>query len=124
MRRYACSMPFTLLLLAAAGLGCEDPPKAESAPAAAASSAGSPSSGSAAAAPAPGPAAEGKPAEPEKPVVKKPGVCATGSKPSFVDPSLEKEVRRKAGKAEGEELSLADVRKIRSVDLTRSGAEI
>jgi internalin A len=105
----------SLLLLAAAALACEDPPKAESAPAASTTPAASP-------APAPAPAPQ-KPPEPEKPVEKKAVVCTPGSKPVFSDPALEKEVRRKAEKAEGE-LTLADVRKVRSVDLTRSGAEI
>ena len=112
-------MPVTLLLLAAAALGCDDPPKAESSPAPSGVS-GASAAPAAPAAPAPEPA---KPAEPEKPVEKKPVVCTPGPKPSFSDPALEKEVRRKAGKAEGE-LSLADVRKVRSVDLTRSGADI
>lgn len=106
-----------LVLLAAAAIACEDPPKAESTPAA---------SNTPAPAPAPTPALEPtpeKPAEPEKPVEKKPVVCTPGSKPVFADAALEKEVRRKAEKTEGE-LTLADVRKVRSVDLTRSGAEI
>ncbi|HWO07911.1 MAG TPA: leucine-rich repeat domain-containing protein [Polyangiaceae bacterium] len=106
------------LLLLSAGLGCEGspPPKAESAPAAAA-----PAPPAAPAAPAPEP--EKQLAEPEKPAEKKAVVCTPGSKPTFTDPALEKEVRRKAGKVEGE-LTLADVRKVRSVDLTRAGVEL
>lgn len=108
----------TLLLLA--GLGCEGspPPKAESA---------APANAPAVAAPAPpaapAPEPEKQVAEAEKPAEKKAVVCAPGSKPTFTDPALEKEVRRKAGKAEGE-LTLADVRKVRSVDLTRAGVEL
>ena len=104
-----------------AGLGCEDPPKPEVAsPAATAPKPAVP-------APAPGPAKE----EPE-PAAKEPGLSAkeavekkqiTCPKPpqvAFNDPALEAEVRRKAGKLEGD-VTLADLKKVRSVDLTRGG---
>lgn len=57
------------------------------------------------------------------PIEKKPVVCPPAPKVAFGDAALEAEVRRKAGKPEGE-LSAADLRKIRSVDLTRSGAKV
>jgi len=109
-----------VLLVATLAAGCEsEPPKAEPAPAPTAT----------AAQPAPEPvkdpaldkAAEEKPAE-EKPVVKKPVECVKG-KVEFSDPGLEKEIRRKAAKPEGE-LTQADLRKVRSVDLTRGGEEV
>lgn len=104
-----------LLLLAWVGLGCEAPPKAESAPAT--SVAESPAAVSPTAPPSP------EPAEPAAPPIEKKAVtCPGGSTPFFADPALEKEVRRKAGKEEGA-LTLADVRKVRSVDLTRAGVE-
>ena len=59
----------------------------------------------------------------DKPVEKKPVVCATAPRVSFSDGPLEKEIRRKASKPEGE-LTVADLRKVRSVDLTRSPEEI
>jgi internalin A len=109
----------TALLLAAIALGCEDPApaKSEAADPAKPAPAASPTP---AAAPAPAPE---KAPEPEKAATKAPVVCPPASKLAFSDPALEKEVRRKASKPEGE-LTLADARKVRSVDLTRSGAEI
>jgi internalin A len=106
-----------LLISSAGALACEDPaPKSEAQAAAPAVPPG----------PKPEPALEAA-KEPEKaepkPVEKKAVVCPPAPKVGFSDEALEKEVRRKAAKPEGE-LSLADVRKVRSVDLTRSGAEI
>jgi internalin A len=54
---------------------------------------------------------------------KKPVVCPKPPKVAFSDPVLEAEVRRKAAKAEGE-LTLADLKKVRSVDLTRGGKPV
>jgi internalin A len=54
---------------------------------------------------------------------KKPVVCPPAPKVAFSDASLEAEVRRKAGKPEGP-LSSADLRKVRSVDLTRGGTKV
>lgn len=104
-----------VLLSAVLALGCEGPAPAKTeAPAPAAP----------AAAPEPTPAPAPEPEKPEpKAVEQKPVVCPSGSKLAFTDEALEKEVRRKAQKPEGE-LTLADARKVRSVDLTRSGAEI
>jgi len=117
-RAGAPTLAVSLFIWSAAALGCEAPPPAKTeAPAPA--SAATPAK---VATPEPEPAKEAEKAEPT-PVEKKPVVCSTGSKVTFADPALEKEVRRKASKPEGE-LSLADVRKIRSVDLTRSGVEI
>jgi internalin A len=106
-------------ILAALGLGCEDsaPAKTEASPAPAAAPAP-------VAAPQPAPeVAKEPPKLADKPPEKKVVVCPPAPALAFQDPALEKEVRRKAGKTEGE-LTLADVRKVRSVDLTRSGAEI
>jgi internalin A len=107
----------TILTLAALGSACEDaaPPKTEAPKA----------EPSAAAAPKPEPVAVPKAAEmvAEKPVEKKPVVCAKPPAVEFIDPALEKEVRRKASKLEGA-LTLAELRKVRSVDLTRSGVDI
>jgi internalin A len=107
-----------LLISSACALGCEDPAPAKTETKALAE------------APPPAPKTEPAPVaakEPEtivpKPVEKKPVVCPPAPKVGFSDEALEKEVRRKASKPEGE-LTLGDVRKIRSVDLTRSGAEI
>lgn len=100
------------LSILVAGLGCEDPPKPEAAPAAAAT----PPPAVAPAAPAPGPAAE----EPEKPAEKKPITCPKPPQVAFNDAALEAEVRRKAGKLEGD-VTLADLKKVRSIDLTRGG---
>jgi internalin A len=114
-------------ILAALGLGCEDsaPAKTEASSAPAAAPASSSTAGST-------PSSKTEPAEEsakeppklaDKPAEKKSVVCPPPPALAFNDPALEKEVRRKAGKAEGE-LTLGDVRKVRSVDLTRSGAEI
>ncbi len=100
-------------------LGCEDPPPASS------------EAGAQAGAPAALPAkAPLEPAAPEPSVEKKaeekierPAVVCKPGKVEFSDPALEKEVRRKAAKPEGE-LTLADLRKVRSVDLTRSTTDI
>jgi internalin A len=108
------------ILTMTAVIACEDPPKPEPKPAPAA--------------PAPAAAApeadKGKDKDPEDedgaepaaaaaPVEAKPVVCPKPPKVAFNDPSLEAEVRRKAGKAEGE-VTLADLKKVRSVDLTRN----
>jgi internalin A len=101
--------------LLVAGLGCEDPPRPEAASAAAA--APKP------AAPAPGPAAvEPEPVakEPAAPAEKKQISCPKPPQVAFTDAALEAEVRRKAGKLEGN-VTLADLKKVRSVDLTRGG---
>lgn len=109
-----------MLLSTALGLGCDDPPAAKKEATATAA--------------APTPKAEPVAPvtrEPEKsaeraavlPVVKKPIACPPAPALEWSDPALEKEVRRKAGKVEGN-ITLADVRKVRSVDLTRSGVDI
>jgi internalin A len=54
---------------------------------------------------------------------KKALVCPPAPKIAFSDPNLEAEVRRKAGKLEGP-LVIADLRKVRSVDLTRGGIKV
>jgi internalin A len=59
----------------------------------------------------------------DKPAEKKNIVCPKPPKVQFSDPALETEVRRKAQKPEGD-LTLADLKKVRSVDLTRSGAKV
>jgi internalin A len=110
--------PVTMLLSTALGLGCEDraPAKTE------------------VSTPAPAPAPQAAPVAPreaekiaekaaDKPVAKKPVVCPPAPALEWSDPALEKEVRRKASKVEGN-ITLADVRKVRSVDLTRSGVDI
>jgi internalin A len=110
--------PIVLLISSVVALGCEGPAPAETKVQAAAPAAPP--------GPKPEPALEAA-KEPEKvepkAVEKKPVVCPPAPKVGFSDEALEKEVRRKAAKLEGE-LTLADVRKVRSVDLTRSGAEI
>lgn len=59
-----------------------------------------------------------------EPVVeKKVIVCPPAPRVQFNDPALEAEVRRKAQKPEGT-LTLADLRKVRSVDLTRAGGKV
>lgn len=101
------------LLILVAGLGCEDAPKPEAA---------TPAATPKPAAPAPGPVAvEPTPAakEPE-PAEKKQITCPKPPQVAFTDPLLEAEVRRKAGKLEGD-VTLADLKKVRSVDLTRGG---
>lgn len=109
----------SIVISCVVALACEDPVPAKTE----AASAATPAAAQAATAE---PASRAAP-EPEKadtkPVEKKAVVCPPAPKVGFSDPALEKEVRRKAAKAEGE-LSLSDVRKVRSVDLTRSGAEI
>lgn len=117
----------TLVLLAAAlGSGCEDPkPSAEAS--GLAGNAAVVASKAAAEAPKE-PAVEQEKAElvekaADKPVEKKPVVCAKAPQVTFSDGPLEKEIRRKASKPEGE-LTVTDLRKVRSVDLTRSTEEI
>jgi internalin A len=106
---------FGMLTLAAV-VACEDPPKPEPKPAPSAAPAAT------AAAPEPDPdeekAAEGEPEKAAVPVETKPVVCPKG-KVAFNDPALEAEVRRKSGKAEGE-LTAADLKKVRSIDISRA----
>jgi internalin A len=123
MRSLPCPrLPLLVLLVTALAAGCDDPPpKAE--PSQAGASAAITAKGLEEAPKDPvveQAAAEAKPEE--KPVEKKPVVCTKG-KVEFSDPALEKEVRRKAAKLEGE-MTVADLRKVRSVDLTRGGAEV
>jgi internalin A len=112
--------PVTILLSTALGLGCEDPAPAKpevSTPVAAPAPKAEPAT--------PAPREVEKVAEKaaDQPVVKTPVVCPPAPALLWSDPALEKEVRRKAGKVEGD-ITLADVRKVRSVDLTRSGVDI
>jgi internalin A len=64
-----------------------------------------------------------EPSEAEKKPEKKRVACPPAPQVAFSDPNLETEVRRKAGKLEGK-VSLADLRKVRSVDLTRGGIKV
>lgn len=111
---------WALVISSVVALGCEDPAPAKTEAHAPAASPAAPPG------PKPEPALEAA-KQPEKvepkPVEKKAVVCPPAPKVGFSDEALEKEVRRKAAKPEGE-LTLADVRKVRSVDLTRSTAEI
>lgn len=107
-------------LLGAVLLGCEDPaPPAEPAE----------NKGTAAQALAPAPlVTEPAPVAPSEPAPepvaeKKAIVCPPAPRVQFNDAALEAEVRRKAQKPEGA-LTLADLRKVRSVDLTRAGGKI
>lgn len=109
------------VLLLVMGLGCEDPPKPAPAPAPAPPPGPAPTEAPAAAAAAPEKVVEKATAE--KVEEKKPVVCPKPPKVQFTDPVLEAEVRRKAGKPEGE-LTPADLKKVRSVDLTRGGKPV
>jgi internalin A len=99
----------TLILLL--GLGCEDPaPPPKAAEPAPTMKVVEP--------PAPTRTVE-EPSKPaEAPVAAKAIVCPKPPQVAFSDPALEAEVRRKASKPEGD-VTLADLRKVRSVDLTR-----
>lgn len=115
----ACS--FVPLLLAGAGslAACEDPPAPKpTAPVPVSAPVAVPAPVPATA-PAPAALAEkvGQPAE------RKLMDCPKAPKVAFNDAALEAEVRRKAGKAEGE-LTAADLKKVRSVDLTRGGKSV
>lgn len=112
----------SLLLLLASSLlvaGCEDPPAPQPAAPVPVSAP--------VAVPAPVPATAPPPADvaekSEKPAEKKLIDCPKPPKVAFNDAALEAEVRRKAGKAEGE-LTAADLKKVRSVDLTRGGKPV
>jgi internalin A len=98
-------------LVASALFGCDTPPppKASEEPAVAKAPTPPPP-------PPEPPKAEAEPAVP--PPVAKPIACPKPPKVAFNDPALEAEVRRKASKPEGE-VTLADLKKVRSVDLTR-----
>lgn len=50
-------------------------------------------------------------------------VCPPAPRVAFSDAALEAEVRRKASKPEGD-VTLADLKKVRSVDLTRAGTKV
>jgi internalin A len=105
--------PLTL----AAVIACEDPPKLEPKPVTPAAPAAT------AAAPEPDPdeeqAADDEPEKAAVPVAAKAVVCPKPPKVAFNDPALEAEVRRKSGKAEGE-LTAADLKKVRSIDISRA----
>lgn len=109
-----------LLLVAVSLLGaCEDPPAPKpTAPVPASAPV---------AVPAPVPATAPPPADVAekiaKPAERKLIDCPKAPKVAFNDAALEAEVRRKAGKAEGE-LTVADLKKVRSVDLTRGGKSV
>jgi internalin A len=105
-----------MVVVAALGLGCEDPAPQKSEVAAE-----KPAAPKVEPPPEP-PKAEPAPEKVEK-AEKKAVTCPPAPKVLFTDEALEKEVRRKASKPEGE-LTLADIKKVRSVDLTRGGAEI
>lgn len=115
----ACRFGLCLLACSVA-LSCEDPPPAKDAPSPAQAQAPATAAAPAPAVAEPAPAAV---APVEKAPEKKQVVCPKPPKVAFSDPALEAEVRRKAQKPEGE-LSIADLRKVRSVDLTRSRAEV
>ncbi|MEO8181556.1 MAG: leucine-rich repeat domain-containing protein [Deltaproteobacteria bacterium] len=107
------------------GLGCEDPkpaptPSGAPSPAAVAEKASAEKAALEKAALAKAAAETAAAAQAEE---KKPVVCPKPPQVAFSDPVLEAEVRRKAGKADGE-LTLADLKKVRSVDLTRGGKPV
>ncbi len=123
MRRSPLSLQLAGSLLAGVSLlaACEDPPRpAAPAPVSAP-----------VAVPAPVPTTAPPPAEvaekaaegSEKAAAPKLIDCPKPPRVAFNDPALEAEVRRKAGKAEGE-LTTADLKKVRSVDLTRGGKPV
>jgi internalin A len=128
--RSACSnnwLSSTLLIgalgiVAGSGLGCEDPPSdaEKESPKASDTEAQALKSAPAVVAPTPTEASEPSPAPA---VEKKPIVCPPAPRVQFSDASLEAEVRRKAQKPEGA-LTIADLRKVRSVDLTRGGGKV
>lgn len=107
--------------LACASLACEEPPprkepSAEAKPLAPPPAAASPAS-------VPTAAQIGSSAAVDKPADKPEAKLISCPKPpqvAFNDPVLEAEIRRKASKPEGD-LTIADLRKVRSVDLTRAG---
>lgn len=125
MRRHCFGMGLGGALAVAAAsfgvlLGCEDPaPPAEPGE----------NKGTSAQALAPAPhVVEPEPSAPSAPSAepvaeKKAIVCPPAPSVQFNDAALEAEVRRKAQKPEGT-LTLADLRKVRSVDLTRAGGKI
>src|SRR5690348_15325582 len=97
-----------MVVVAALGLGCDDPaPQKSEVPAE------KPAAPAPKLEPPPAPQAEAAPEKVEK-AEKKPVTCPPAPKVLFTDAALEKEVRRKASKPEGE-LTLADIKKVRSV---------